>query len=301
MSGSWRQQQERGSGFLLRFAAALCIRAGWPLGRALLIPICAYFLVFSPVSRRASRDYLSRILGRRAGLRDVYRHYHTFAATILDRLFFVTSRFQDYDIAVHGLDVIDAQIEAKEGCILLGAHLGSFEVLQTVGVLREGLPIKALMYPSNSQRMNDLRAALNPGLAAGTIELGSPAAMLEVKEHLERGGMVGMLGDRITHGDKLVQIEFLGRPARLPEGPLLLASLLKVPVILMFGLYRGPRRYEIHFEKLADSVGLDRATRHRDVAVWVGGYAARLEHYCRLAPYNWFNFFDFWDSENAAP
>jgi Predicted acyltransferase len=23
-------------------------------------------------------------------------------------------------------------------------------------------------------------------------------------------------------------------------------------------------------------------------------YAARLEHYCREAPFNWFNFYDFW-------
>jgi predicted LPLAT superfamily acyltransferase len=27
---------------------------------------------------------------------------------------------------------------------------------------------------------------------------------------------------------------------------------------------------------------------------WLQAYVARLEHYCRLSPYNWFNFYDFW-------
>ena len=26
----------------------------------------------------------------------------------------------------------------------------------------------------------------------------------------------------------------------------------------------------------------------------IQNYGLRIEHYCRLTPYNWFNFYDFW-------
>ena len=232
-------------------------------------------------------------------LTDIFRHYHTFAATLLDRVFFLTNRFEDYEISLNGAEIVDAHLAAKRGCIMLGAHIGSFEVMQTLGTLREGLPLKVLMYPHNSRRFNAVRTDLNPRLAQNTIALGSPTAMIEVKEHLDNGGMVGMLGDRITHGDKLIRSRFLGKPVLLPEGPLLLASILKVPVFLMFGLYRGPRRYDIYFELFADSIVINRQTRHTDLQVWVDNYAQRLEHYCRDAPFNWFNFYEFWERDTT--
>ena len=65
-------------------------------------------------------------------------------------------------------------------------------------------------------------------------------------------------------------------------------------VVLCFGLYRGGRRYEIHLERFADAVTLDRRDREASVRPWVERYARRLEHHCRAAPYNWFNFYDYW-------
>lgn len=301
MSDKWQEQKERGSDFLLRFMAWLGLSAGRPVSRLLLFPICAYFLLFSVAARKASRQYLTVILGRPAGLRDVFRHYHTFSATILDRVFFLKGRFQDYEISIEGLDVLDEYVRANKGFLLLGAHLGSFEVLHTLGVISAGLPIKAMMYPENSRQINALRANLNAELVSDVIVLGSPTAMLEAKEHVDSGGVVGILGDRIAGGNKSVRSQFFGRPALFPEGPMLLASLLQVPVVMMCGLYRGGRRYEIHFELFADAVTIRRDAKQTDLQVWVDKYVERLEHYCRAAPYNWFNFYDFWEQEDARP
>lgn len=301
MSDKWREQKERGSDVLLRFMAWLGLSAGRPVSRLLLFPICAYFLLFSVAARRASRQYLTIILGRPAGLRDVFRHYHTFSATILDRVFFLKGRFQNYEISIEGLDVIDRYVRANKGFLLLGAHLGSFEVLHTLGVIRAGLPIKAMMYPENSRQINALRASLNAELVSDVIVLGSPTAMLEAKEHVDSGGVVGILGDRIVGENKAVQSEFFGRPALFPEGPMLLASLLRVPVIMMCGLYKGGRRYEIHFELFADAITIRRDAKQTDLQVWIDKYVSRLEHYCRAAPYNWFNFYDFWEQKDARP
>jgi predicted LPLAT superfamily acyltransferase len=135
---------------------------------------------------------------------------------------------------------------------------------------------------------------LCPELNRREIRLGRPDTQLRVRECIERGEIVGMLGDRTLKSDKTVRCDFLGAPASFPQGPLLLAAILNAPVVLFFGLYLGGRRYAIHFEPFAEELHIGRQDRGAQLRPWIGRYAARLEHYCRLAPYNWFNFYDFW-------
>jgi predicted LPLAT superfamily acyltransferase len=62
----------------------------------------------------------------------------------------------------------------------------------------------------------------------------------------------------------------------------------------MLGVYRGGNRYDLHFERLIEKPRLERAQRDEVIRQWAALYASRLEHYCRMAPFNWFNFYDFW-------
>jgi predicted LPLAT superfamily acyltransferase len=294
MSSAWLAQREYGSRVVIRACAWLGPRVGWHVGRTVVLAICVYYFLTLKSQRVASYKYLAAALGRTARPRDIFAHYHTFACTIHDRIFFLSGRFRNYDIAVQGEEIF-AKLRARgQGCILLGSHLGSFDVVRTVGISQKSLPIRVLMYPDNSPGFSAAQNTLNSQLANSIIPLGSPGAMLEVKEWIDRGGMVGILGDRIVHGDKRVRVPFFGADAAFPAGPFLIASILKVPVVLFFGLKRGDRRYEVYFELLAEDVGLDRAERDKAIQKYVGRFAARLEYYCRLAPYNWFNFYDFW-------
>src|SRR6185503_8081642 len=181
-----------------------------------------------------------------------------------------------------------------KGCVLLGAHLGSFEVLRVIGSLERKLPVNVLLYPDNAANVGALTAELCPGLQDRVIPLGRPETLLRVRECLERGEIVGILGDRALKSDKMVRCDFLGSPASFPQGPLLLAAILKAPVVLFFGLYLGGRRYAIHFEAFSHDLAVGRRDRSAQLRPLIARYAERLEHYCRLAPYNWFNFYDFW-------
>jgi predicted LPLAT superfamily acyltransferase len=163
-----------------------------------------------------------------------------------------------------------------------------------LGTLERKLPINVLLYPEAAANANAVAAELSPELLARVIPLGRPDTLLRVAECLERGEIVGMLGDRVLKDEKTVRCDFLGAPANFPQGPLLLAAILKAPVVLFFGLHRGGKRYSIHFEGFAQELLVDRAHRAAQLQPWVERYAARLEHYCRLAPYNWYNFYDFW-------
>jgi predicted LPLAT superfamily acyltransferase len=156
------------------------------------------------------------------------------------------------------------------------------------------------MYEDNARRTNKILASINPAAKQAVIGLGQVDSMLKVREHLDTGSMIGILADRTILGDardSMRWVDFLGAPAAFPLGPLHMAAMLKRPVIFMTGLYRGGNRYDIHFETLADFSRVERGKRGAEVQAALTRYAALLEKHCRAAPYNWFNFFDFWHAE----
>jgi predicted LPLAT superfamily acyltransferase len=294
MSAVWLEQRERGSLFATKTAVRLLLGVGHAAGRLLLYPIAAYFLAFSRRARASSREYLGRVLGRPARLRDIARHYLTFARTLQDRVYFLAGRTAEFTVEQHGAAVVEKALAKGRGCILLGAHLGSFEVLRVVGSLERKLPVNVLLYPDNATNTERMAAELCPELTARVIPLGRPETLLRVRECLESGEIVGLLGDRALKSDRTVRCDFFGAAASFPQGPLLLAAILKAPVVLFFGIYLGGRRYALHFEPFAEQIDIGRKERGARLRPWIARYAARVEHYCRLAPYNWFNFYDFW-------
>ena len=292
----WLEQRERGSRSATRLMKWLALRCGRRIARLLLVPICAYFLAFSPRGRSASRQYLALALGRPPRLADLWRHWFTFAATVLDRVYFVDGRFGGFDIETRGLALLRRTLAKGRGCLLLGAHLGSFELLRTLA-LEDGLSVNSVMYEENAANITEvMNAQLDPMIRERIIVSGEFDTMLQIAECLSRGELVGMLGDRPAGSDKTVACRFFGRYAAFPQGPLRLALSLRAPVYLVAGLYEGGKRYVIHLEPFCEEPSADRAVRVAWVREWVQRYAGRLEHFCRLAPYNWFNFYDFWST-----
>jgi len=291
----WATLPERGTPTSLRVIAWIAAHIGRRGARLLLYPITLYFVITARSARRTSYEYLKRLRGESARWWHVFRHFHCFAATILDRVYLLRGDFERFGITVHGKEIVHRQIESRKGSILLGSHLGSFELLRALGVLQRSFSLKVLMDPLHNQNITRFFDALNREIAATVIAPDRPDTLIRVKESLDAGCFIGMLGDRISGGDKTTQCQFLNAPATFPAGPVLLAAMMRCPVILFFGLYRGGNRYEIYFEHFADQIDLDRVRRAEDIQFWMQRYAERLEHYSRLAPYNWFNFYPFWD------
>lgn len=300
MSSEWRDRPERGGRRITRFYIWLCLTVGRRLARPILYGIALYFVLSAPRERAASAWYLARVGKGAPGPLDIYRHFFTFSTVIMDRLFFLAERTEQITVAFHGVETFHALQDSGRGFLLASAHFGSFEAMRVMGISGRNLPVKALMHTETSSQLNDLLSSFNPAVTESVIALGKPGAMLEVKEWLEQGGIVGILADRITAGDKVTMVDFLGSPAPFPLGPWLLAGMLKVPVLLCFAVYRGRGHYDIYFEMLTEA--LETARQDRDAAAerLAARYAERLAHYCRLAPYNWFNLFDFWGDGKSA-
>jgi predicted LPLAT superfamily acyltransferase len=291
----WADLPERGTPVILPVIRWIALGIGRWAARLLLYPTTLYFLISAHTARRMSYDYLKRVHGRAAHWWHAFRHFHCFAATILDRVYLLRGEFQRFDVTIHNREILHRQVESGKGCILLGSHLGSFEVLRTMGVTQQDLPLKVLMDTAHNENITRFLDALNQEIANTVIVPDQPDTLLRVKESLDAGFLIGMLGDRVSSDGKTTQCHFLGAPATFPAGPILLAATMHCPVILFFGLYRGGNRYEIYFEQLAEEVILNRDRRAEDIQHWMQRYVDRLEHYTRLAPYNWFNFYPFWD------
>lgn len=286
---------------MLRLMTWLSLNLGRRTARAVLHLIAAYFLMFAPASRRASGSYLDRALGRPAHWRDIYRHFFTFAATIHDRVYLLNQRFDLFHFEVYGEEELLDRIASRTGLFLIGAHLGSFEVIRSLGCRYTDMRIARVMYEDNARRINAALAAINPDAVQDIIALGHIDSMLRVRELLDEGGIVGVLADRTTgDDDALIPVRILGSDTRLPAGPFRMAALLRRPVMFMTGLYLGGNRYAVHFEPIADFSGTANHQRSSAVEAAVARYAALLDQYCREAPYNWFNFFNFWQPGSTA-
>ncbi|HEY7372187.1 MAG TPA: lipid A biosynthesis acyltransferase [Polyangia bacterium] len=296
---AWLRTSEMGSAFALRLLIAICRLLGRGVTRLLLVPIVFYFVAFAPQARRASRDYLRRV-GRPHGFRAVFAHCLCFAHVTLDRLFFVLGRYQPFTITRNGKEQLAALKQQRRGALLVGAHVGSFEALRAMAT-EEELPLNIVGYFRNARLINGVLAKLNPVLATRVINVEqSMSFVLAVKERIDAGEMVALLGDRVGIGDRVVEVDLFGAPALLPAGPYWLAASLHCPVYLTFGLFHEPNRYDLYCEPFAERIELRRGEREADARAWAQRFAQRLEHYCGLAPDNWFNFYPFWKTAEAA-
>ena len=300
MKGRWFSQPERGSLLAVRIIRWITLHIGRWAARLLLYPITLYFLLTGREQRRSSRRYLRRALDREPGIWDIARHFHCFAATILDRVYLIRGDRQRFDLRLHGASQAFDGARSGQGCLLLGSHLGSFEVTRMLAAIQDDVKLKVLMYEEHNPALTGVLHDLNPEFADTVIGLGRVDALLAARESLNNGEMIGILGDRVAESDKVTTCRFLGDEATFPSGPMLLASMLEVPVILFFGLYRGGNRYELHFELFSHRVTIRRDHREEDIQKWTQRYAERLEFYARRAPYNWFNFYEFW-GESPPP
>ncbi len=291
----WLRCKERGSAWSMRGAVRLALMLGRPFARLFLPLGCLYFLFSAPEAQRASRDYLGRVLGRRAGLRDVFRHYHAFGACILDRVFFLKGRTDLFDVRITGQELLADALARNSGCFMLGAHLGSFEALRAMGRMHPGLRVNMLMFEENARKIAAVLGDIAPDVAQDIIRLGRPDSFIKTLEALDQGNFVGLLADRSLTSDHQIRLPFLDGPAPFSTGAFRMMALLKKPVFLMVGLYRGGNRYDIHIEQFSMPDDLPQRAGATEVEALVARYAGRLDHYCRAAPYNWFNFYKFWE------
>jgi predicted LPLAT superfamily acyltransferase len=309
---AWATAAERGSVGALRAMAWLYRRFGRAFGIALMTPIAAYFLLRDGKARRASLEYLRRLYawpeGRRAfarepGWLESLRHFREFAIHIFDRLCVWTGGADQIAIQDDGSEHLFRLAKERRGAILLGAHLGSFDMLRGLSE-RQNLKVNVVMFSRHVAKITSFFERLHPGarLRVIQVEPGSVRSIFEIKACIDRGEFVGILGDRVGPGEvgRVATASFLGRPARFPLGPFLLAGVLGCPVLLTLCLRTGDARYRTVVTPFTQGRFAPRAEREKCARELLETYARSLEEACLRAPRQWFNFYEFWDASREV-
>ncbi len=302
---AWARRIERGTVQALRFARFLYRTLGRRCVRAILWPIALYFFLTSPLERRVSREWLEAVwnspggretLGKRPGARAVLHHMHAFAQNICDRIVLWAGEVDAFAIDHRGGEALLALAREGRGGILVGAHLGSFDMLRLIS-RQYDLRVNVLMYTDRSEQVTAFFASLGgeSGVRVLRLDPGSVQTAFEIRACLARGEFVGILADRVHPGGRERPIEtvFAGRPAAFPLSVFLLGVVLGAPMFLSLCTATGNARYFAVTEPIFAGGPVPRAEREKVAGEVVEKWVRRLEAHALATPYQWFNFYDF--------
>jgi len=301
----WASFAERGSALGLRLTEACYRLLGERAARILLVPVAAYFLLAASEARRSSFDYFRRLQRfgggapglPRPGWRTSFRHMLAFAESALHKLGAWMQRIDPASIDFPQRSALDDLVRSGRGALLLSAHVGNIEMLRALAVTRGLTTVNAVVYTRHAVRFKRVLERANTSFGVNLLEVSDlgPETGMMLSEKIDRGEILVIVGDRVPaaeHG-RTCRAGFLGAPARFPQGPYILAATLQCPVYTFFCVKAGSR-YRVHFELFADRIVLPRRQRDAALEEYARAYARSMEAMCMLYPYQWFNFYDFW-------
>ncbi|NLE66782.1 MAG: hypothetical protein GX608_05095 [Lentisphaerae bacterium] len=266
--------------------------------RAAFLPlplVCAYYLLAYPAARRASTGYLTRLLGplsawRRARL--VHRHFVSMGRMLIERMAMIADP-SSFQCAFEGVEHLRNALGQGRGLVLVSAHVGNWEA---AGHLLGGLgaPVNVVGVNREVESIRHLfdRQMSNKAFRFLPVE-GSPLDTIALLAALRRNEIVAVHGDRAT-GDDTLERPFLGRPARFPTGAYRLAAAAGAPVVQGFSVRERLRCYRF-MAYPAMTPPPDPAERDAFIGGCIGSYVERLEALVRRYPFQWYNFYPFWD------
>lgn len=297
----WWKKQERGGAFFLRLSLFLAqILPEFAL--KLIVKIVVWFYYIFSKNERENIAAFRRNLSVFAGAQtlkgtSVFSHFEAFGGAICDKFRVWKGKIKDDELEIIDLERIKSElIGAQKGQILLTAHLGNVEICKALGARVDGFRMVILAYDKNSREFNEVLKQISQNDGSVRMMLVNEldvAAMLELKNIVESGEHIGIMGDRTPlGGDKAAHVKFLGKEASFNYGPYLIAGILGVKISSLWCQKIGGK-FRIELVPLASAVklGRDKAAAARE---YLQIYVRELENRCKQTPTQWFNFFDFW-------
>ncbi|EPY00269.1 acyltransferase [Magnetospirillum fulvum MGU-K5] len=294
----WAGLGERGALWGLALVAAAYRWLGRRACAAVIAPIVLYFYLSGTEQRRASLDYLGRVLGRPARFADGFRHFRDFASRALDAFAAWKGAIPPAAMEIATPETLAEAAATRRGALLVVSHHGNAELSRALMDPNLRARLTVLVHTRHAENYNRLLARHHGDAPSRTIqvaEIGPDTAIL-LRERIEQGEWVAIAGDRVPvlSQGRVSRVPFLGAMAEFSHGPWLLAALLDCPVYLLFCRRIGEGRWSLSLEPFAERIVLPRGRRAEALAEQAARYAARLEAECRAAPTQWYNFFSFW-------
>ena len=302
----WSALKERGAawgpavlGFIYRtFGRGFCVVA--------MAPALFYFFITGARQRRASIDYLRRLWAfsgwpGRPGLGRALRHFFAFGESLVDRFGAWIGHVDRANVDAIDGRAFDAMREDKRGTLILSAHVGATEIVRAIASRHQQRPISIVIHSPHAAGYNQLIQRFAPQSQVSLIQAAEfdVSAAVAISAAIERGEWVVMMGDRMPvnrAAARAIIVDFLGAPAAFPQGPFVMAAALRCPIYTLFCVRRNGR-YNAEVAMLSDGVAAPRNQRQATLTALVESYARALEALLQSAPYQWFNFYDYWAAQ----
>lgn len=299
----WAQLEEHSFIWGMRFLLRIYLLFGRKVLQVFLYPVVTYYWMVNQQGRKASQFYLNRLavfapnLKITSSLFGSFKHFISFANAIIDKLAAWSGALTINDIEYHGRDELFADISKGRGAVLLGSHLGNLDVCRVIGDIEKTLRINVLIHTKHAEKFNHLLNQSTDNSRLNLIQVTeiTAATSMLLSDKIEAGELVIIAADRtpVSNQQRVTEVSFLGANALFPQGPFILAALLKCPVYTVFCL-KQKNKHVIYFEHFSDQLSLPRKTREHAIHLIIQHYAECLQTYCLKEPLQWFNFFDFW-------
>ena len=289
---SWQKHNEKGSPILIKLITKIALNFPRAFARLWLYPITIYFFIKSRSIRLSSAKYFSH-LGKTTNInQNTLKHIFTFASVLLDRIYFLTNKYALFNIEVTNLSVINNLIDKNQGALLLGCHIGSFDALQYLSTKHKKANIKIAMDINHNSLITNILYTLNPKVANNIIDIKNDNFILKLKEEIESGSLVGMLGDRNLDNKRNIDCTILENNVEISSTPFIISHILNTPIVTFFGIYLGKNKYKILFKKIEIDYALSRDEYVKQASVQ---YVNGINNIIKKYPYNWFNFYNYWN------
>ena len=303
----WSRTQEAGTLIGMRFLYLIHRVFGRWVFSLLMYPVSFYFVLFRPKQRRASLQFLSAHYYKNAGfwrvkpnVFHVLRHFKSFADVILEKLLGWIINIEESDFYLVDPIAVEKLLSDSRGQLIIGSHFGNLEFCRGFVQRDKGKTINILVFEKHAGNFVRMMQKNHPNSRVNVFQVDelNISSILTLKEKINAGEWVFIAGDRIPLSGlkSVVSVEFYGRQACIPIGPYMFAKALACPVSYMFA-YRSPaRENKIVFDVVTVSEKLTVSNRSAidDLRFFAQRYATKLEEHSAQAPYEWFNFYDFW-------
>lgn len=257
--------------------------------------VAAYFCLFSKGSSKSIYYYFKKRLNYSTfkSYISIYKSYYVFGQTILDKIAISTNLSSKFTYEFDGGETIVETLKEKKGGILISAHVGNFEISEYFfNQLEDNASISLLTtdveHTAIKNYLDSVRKKSNINLIIIKDDL---SHIFEVNAALARNEIVCITGDRYIKGTKFLTENLLGHPAKFPAGPFMLASRLDVPVLFVYVMKETNKHYHLYSRRSQ--------AKHRDAQGLLKEYTESVSWMLSKYPLQWFNYFDFWNSENT--
>lgn len=332
-TAEWKNIREISkSGRSIMFTAFLVKLLPHHLLIALTRFVTFFYYIPAKEARKVSRDYQNKLItfakNLPSGFSDInlskipkrphtFRHIVSFSTCLVEKIEGWSGKsgmdaieFADSGYNSASVDEVRNLLKKHQGCMLFCSHLGNIELFRSIlsfgtDDFDRQLPVSIIMDQNVTKNFNQQIASINSKAKMNVISSDdiSMATMGQLQETIEAGGLVVISADRVPahNKDRSLEVSFLGHKAKLPYGPFLINSLLNCPTFFIFSMRKHQKgfnpTYSVHIIK--SDVNFDGGRKERDSKIreLAMQYAKLMEKFCLKYPFQWYNFFNFWNED----